>query len=116
MQFVYKPSGTPEAKWKRWDFAPAKMSNRDAEALEDLTDWTFLEWQQKLFAGSVRAVHAYLYLLLRKDDAKLKYDDVEFTDEEYDLEPSEAEEKALADADAGDQAETLDVEVDPKDE
>lgn len=112
MQFVYKPSGVPEDKWKRWDFAPAKMSNRDAEAIEDKTDWTFLEWQTKLFAGSVRAVHAYLWLQLRKDDARLSYDAVEFTDEEFDLVPSEAEVEALADEPEADQPEQVE---DPKD-
>lgn len=122
MKFVYKPSGTPKAKWKRWEWATAKMVNRDAELLEDLTDWTFIEWQSKFQKGSVKAVRAYLFMQLKKDTPGLEYDDIVFTDEEWDFELTKDEEARLAalngdpDALAAAKQEQADEEADPKDE
>lgn len=83
MEFVYKPDGAPE---QRWPFAPARMSNKESVLIERLTGWTFLEWQDQFFAGSVTAAHALLWILLRRKNPELDPDAVEFMFEEYDLE------------------------------
>lgn len=84
MVFEYRPDGVPEEKWRRWPFEPGRMSNREAEAIEDVTGWTFVQWQDRFFSGSMRAVHAALWVYLRRDKerADLEYDDLEFTDSE----------------------------------
>lgn len=103
MQFVYKPTGAPE---QRWDFNPDKLMSPEAEAIERLTGTTFGKWVEDIKAGSMLALRAYLWVMLKRKEPTLKADQVQFSFSEVDLEPSRdeletAREELQAKVDAG---------------
>jgi hypothetical protein len=63
---------------REWSYEPGELSSADAEAIEDVTGWTYEEFGQALWSGSVRAKRALLWVLRRRDDPRLPYDQVEF--------------------------------------
>lgn len=77
MQFNYQPEGTETPR--TWEYDPHKLMSPEAEAIERLTDMTFGEWQVAVQRDSIRALHALLFVLLRRDDKTLKYDQVQFS-------------------------------------
>lgn len=76
LHFHYSPEGVER---RTWEFVPLKMTNTEAEAVEELTDLTFMEWQDKLLRGSAVCIRAYLYVLLKRDKPKLTFDQVAFS-------------------------------------
>lgn len=70
-----------------------RLMNPEAEALEDVTDWSLDEIQMRLTRGSVKAIRALLWVLLKRTYQPLKYRDVEIMAEEValDYEPDEVE-------------------------
>jgi hypothetical protein len=87
-QFVYKPEGaTP----KKWDFDPSKLMSPEAIAIERLTGMTFGEWQDALSRGSMLALQALLYVLLKRETPTLKFDDVQFCNDDVDVELTDEE-------------------------
>lgn len=101
MQFIYKPEG---ADPKTWEFKPTKMLSVEAEAIEDVTGWTYTEFGEKFMAGSTKAYHALLWVLLRRSTPGLKYDAVQFAMDEISIDYSDEEKRALVAAmrEAGD--------------
>lgn len=73
--FVYQPEG---AEPREWAWAPLKMPSPDAELIEQLSGMLFSEWIEAVAAGSMKARHALLFVLLRKEQPGLKYDEVHF--------------------------------------
>src|SRR5207342_875621 len=57
-----------------------------AELIERETDWTFGEWLEKLGKGSMLAFHALLFVFLKREYPKMRWDEVQFTLSEVDLE------------------------------
>lgn len=89
-----KISYTPEGGERReWTYKPNKMLSIDAEAIERVTGWTFQEFGEKFMAGSALAQHALLWILLRKDNRGLKFSEVRFAMDEFDMD-FDAEERA----------------------
>jgi hypothetical protein len=98
MQFVYKPEG---ADVRRWDFAPEKLMNVESEAIERVTKMTYTEWAGAVERGSVTALHALLWVMLKRGEPTLTYEAVQFSLSEVDFELSDEESvEALAAMDA----------------
>ena len=88
MKLVYTPKGGDR---KVFEFEPLDMRNADAEAIEQHTGMTFMEWGEKLAAGSFTALHGLLFVLLRADDPGLQWGAVDFSMGELDFETDEEE-------------------------
>lgn len=88
MKFVYKPEGLPP---KEWEFEPAKLMSPECIAIEKLTGLTFSEWAESVKKGSVRSMHAYLWVLLKRESPTLQPKEVQFSPSEVDFEPSDDE-------------------------
>ena len=87
-KFVYKPEGVePES----WDFDPAKLMNPEAEAIERHTGMTYGEWLEALGKSSMLALHGLRYVFLKRKRPTLKWDDVQFSISEVDMEMSDEE-------------------------
>jgi hypothetical protein len=91
MQFTYTPDGSDEPQV--WDFSPDKLMSPEAEAIERQTGFTFAEWQDKVLSGSVTAIHGLLWVMLKRENPTLKYDQVVFAMGEVGLDFT-AEERA----------------------
>lgn len=82
MQLIYTPEG---AEPQRFDFRPGKLLSPEAEKIEELTGWSYMEFGEHLMKGSVKAYHALLFIFLRRQDPRISYDSVQFTFDEVDL-------------------------------
>lgn len=76
MQFVYTPEG---ADPKSWDFDPMKLLSPEAEAIERHTKMTYTDWLDRVSEGSMLALHGLLYVLLKRSDPTLKWEQVQFS-------------------------------------
>lgn len=94
MKFTYTPEG---GEPRSWDFKPRKLLNVESELIEDVTGWTYQEFGEKFMAGSTRAYHALLWILLKRTTPGLKYDAVQFSMDEVDVEPDDEEKRAMFD-------------------
>lgn len=88
MQFVYKPEGVEP---KRWDFDPDKLMSPEAEAIERLTKMTYGEWKEAVQRESITALHGLLYVMLKRTNPTLKWDEVQFSTSELDFELDDEE-------------------------
>lgn len=105
MQFVYTPEGGERLAWP---FDPMKLTSPEAMAIEKLTGMAFgSEWIESVQKGSMIAIHALLFVLLKRQRPQLKPDQVVFAFDEVGLEVDEDDEAALA-ADAEDGASEAD--------
>lgn len=83
---------------EEFDFDFASPSNRDVMVIEKVTDLTYKEWAEKVQAGSITALTALVYMLKRRGNPKLRFDDVEFNLGEFGIEGEvEAEDKETPD-------------------
>lgn len=94
-RFVYKPEGVEPHSW---DFDPNKLMNPEAEAIERLTGMTFGEWLQALGKSSMLALHGLLYVMLKRELPQLKWDDVQFSMSQVDIEIDDDEGAELLEA------------------
>lgn len=76
MIIKYAPTGGTEIVW---DFHPDQLSSLEAELLEDATGYSLDEFDERLLKGRVKCKRAVLWLRLRHDHPKLRFDEVEFT-------------------------------------
>lgn len=90
-KLVYHPDGVEPHEW---DFDPYKLLSPECMAIERVTGLTFEEWVSHLIRGSMVAVHAALWVLLRRDDPGLDPDDVVFTYDDFDVVPDPPVKKA----------------------
>lgn len=88
MRFIYAPEGVEK---RVWEFEPGKIMSPEGEAIERHTGMLFDEWQEKVQQGSMAAIHALLYVLLKREKPTLKYDQVQFSFSEIDWDYSDAE-------------------------
>lgn len=63
---------------KTFNFKPEKLMSAEAEAIEDVTDWTYQQFQQKFMLGSMKAWRAVLWVLLKREFPTLKHREVSF--------------------------------------
>lgn len=82
MRFSYKPEG---ADPREWDFDASKLLSPEAEAIERNTGMTYQEWQDSLRRGSMLAFHGLLYVMLKRSNPTLKWDQVVFSYGEVDF-------------------------------
>lgn len=90
MRLTYSPDGVDPM---HWDFTTGDLYEHEAEAMERQTGQTIAELGQALVKGSTTAVHAFLWVLMRRQEGRrgLKYDQVSFRLREVtiDLDPDE---------------------------
>lgn len=67
-------------------FRPSKLHSVEAEAIEDVTDWTYQEFQAKFLKGSMKAHRAAIWVLLKREFPTLKFKDLSFSSEEIEVE------------------------------
>jgi hypothetical protein len=91
-KFIYKPEGADPLSW---DFDPDKMKSSELIAIEEATGWTAAEWGDAAERGSVKAVNALLWVMLRRDRPGLDLDQVpDFDMTEIDFEADKPAPKA----------------------
>lgn len=87
-KFIYKPEG---AEPLSWTFDPEKMKSSEIMAIEKLTGLTYAEWADAAERGSITAVHALLFVLLRRDRPQLDASQVpDFELDEIEMQADEA--------------------------
>jgi hypothetical protein len=98
MIVVYKPEGATPREWK---FEPTRLMSPEVESLERLTGMTFGNWMTAVTDGSFTAIHGLLYVMLKRSNPTLKWDEVQFClddiDFKWEAEEAKAMFKALAD-------------------
>lgn len=82
MIFTYKPAGGTE---RVWEVKAGRLLSPEMEAIEKVTGVFYPEWNRTLLDGSVTAARALLWVLLKRENPTLKYDAVQFTYDEFDL-------------------------------
>lgn len=93
---TYKPSGQEP---QQWVYEPGKLRVSEAEAIEDRTGMPYGgDFKLALLKGNVRARRALLWTFLRRQHPALSYADVDFADEEVQLELDRDEVKAELEA------------------
>lgn len=91
-KFVYKPEGADPLSW---EFDPDKMKSSELILIEEMTGWTSAEWADYAERGSIKAVHALLYVFLKRDRPTLTAEQVpDFTMDELDFEADKPAPKA----------------------
>jgi hypothetical protein len=83
MIVTYKPADADE---QQWTFTPRKFPSHEAEAIENVTGWTWDEFAGQVMKGSVRARRALLWILLRRQHPIIKFADIAFNTDELELE------------------------------
>lgn len=81
-RLVYKPEGVEP---KSWPFDPEKMPSNELILIEQLTGMTFGEWADAITRGSMTALHAALWVLLRRADDTLEPSALVFTMDDVDV-------------------------------
>lgn len=88
MKFSYKPEGADEPRV--WQFDPNHMKSSEMMQVERMTGFTWAEWIDACARGSMTAVHALLFVLLKRDMPELDPNAVEFELDQIDIEADEA--------------------------
>jgi hypothetical protein len=89
VELVYRPDGQDV---QRWIFDARKIRQGEMEAVERRTGWPFAtEFLLNLQKGDSRARKALLWIMLRRQHPTLKYEDVDFANDEVVLEYDRAE-------------------------
>ena len=75
MRLTYSPEGaTPQT----WDYDPAKLLSSEAIAIEKATGMEFDgEYQASLLKGSIAARRALLWVLLKRGEPTLKFEQID---------------------------------------
>lgn len=74
MLLIYRPEGADE---RQWTFDPQKLLSSEAEAIEKVTGLTYEEFGQALVKGSAAARRALLWVYLKREDAPLRFSQVD---------------------------------------
>lgn len=61
-----------------WHFDANRLMSAEAEAIERHTGMTFVEFGQKLAMGSAIALHALVWVFLKRENPGVKFADVDF--------------------------------------
>lgn len=106
MKVTYRPEGAEPREWT--GVKRGKIMSPEAELIERHTGWRFGQWWDELFADSMLAAHALLYVLLKRSTPTIKWEDVQFCEDDYSLDPEldehrDARDTLVAIRDAGEQ-------------
>jgi hypothetical protein len=88
MYLVYTPDGSDE---QRWEYQPRKLRATEREMLEKRTERNFTEFTADCLQGNSLCRRALLFLFLRRDHPRTRWDDIDFTWDELRLEYSKQE-------------------------
>lgn len=88
MKFIYTPQG---AEPITFDYKPGRLLSPEAEKIEELTGWTYMEFGEHLMSQSMKAFHALLYIFLKRSNPTLKYEQVVFAFDEVDIDYDDSE-------------------------
>ena len=94
MKFTYMPSG---ADPQEWDYRADRLMNVEAEEIERVTGMRFAAFNTALLEQSSRAIHALLYIMLKRTIPTVKYDEVQFAMGEVELDFTRAEKVEIRD-------------------
>lgn len=94
MHFVYKPEG---AEPQRWEFDPDKLMSPEAEAIERHTGMDYSEWARRVGSGSMLALHGLLFVMLKRTEPTLRWDQVVFSIGDVDFELTDEETREARD-------------------
>lgn len=85
MRLVYHPEGSTEPQ--RWEISLGKFRSLEVEQIEKLTGFDYgNEFKARLMKGNALARRALLFVLLRRQHPTTKFHDVDFADDELQLE------------------------------
>jgi hypothetical protein len=106
---VYKPEGQPE---QRWHFLPGRLRTAEMIAIEKRAGVKYgQQFKQDLMMGGTSARQALLWTLLRREHHTIRFEDVDFADDELllvlDKDETLAEIEALESFDGITEAERL---------
>jgi hypothetical protein len=90
LKVIYTPEG---ADPREWDFDPGKMHDVEAIEIEKRTGLTYVEFGERFLKGSILARKALLFVLMKRTIPTLKWDELQFTISEVEVN-FDAEEKA----------------------
>lgn len=90
--FVYAPEG---AEPRRWRYAPEKLLSVEAEEIERRSGMPFGLWMTTMPMGSMVALRAFVYVMLRRETPGIDFESVQFAFDDVDFE--EADEAAETD-------------------
>ena len=76
-----------EYKEHVWTFDPNKFMNVELIAVERQIGMTSMEFQDGLNRGSVLAITALIWLMLKRHGMATPFDDIEFSSDEFDISP-----------------------------
>ncbi len=89
MYLVYQPEGQDEPT--RWRYNPKKLMAVEREDLERRTGRNFSQFTTDVLQGNSLCRRALLFTFLRRDHAKVKFEDIDFAWDELTLEYSRQE-------------------------
>ncbi|MFD9192996.1 hypothetical protein ACFWCA_32880 [Streptomyces phaeochromogenes] len=92
MIIVYSPEG---GEIHRWDLKEIRIMAVEAEAVERVTDLDWAAARAKIVKGSMLALRAVAWVLLKRDQPKLRYGDFQPAAAELDFQYSPAERAAI---------------------
>jgi hypothetical protein len=95
LKVIYTPEG---ADPREWDFDPGKMHDVEAIEIEKRTGLTYAEFGERFLKGSILAKKALLFVLMRRSIPTLKWDELQFTVEEVNVEFDADEKTKMVDA------------------
>jgi hypothetical protein len=91
MNIALKSKKLGEHEWN--EFKPNKMMSTEAEAIEGVTQMTFVQWGQALLNGNALCGRALVWVLLKRQNTNLRFKHVDFPIDELSVELDD-EEKA----------------------
>lgn len=89
MYLVYQPEG--QAEPTRWKYNPKKLMSIEREDIERRTQRNFAQFTTDVLQGNSLCRRALLFTFLRRDHAKVRFEDVDFAWDELRLEYSRGE-------------------------
>jgi hypothetical protein len=92
VHFVYTPEG---GERQEWPFSPRKLKASEAESLEKRAGWDLEEFMEHLAKGSILARRALLWMFLRRVHLSLRFEDVDFTVDEVEVQFDKGELTAI---------------------
>lgn len=87
-RLTYTPEG---ADPKVWDFSFGRLMSPERIAIEKHTGLGWVEVQRGFWANRGDVIHALLWVLLKRDIPTLRVNEVEFCDDEIDLDLNDDE-------------------------
>jgi len=73
----------------KYEFSEGSMTNLEAMAIEDVLGVTVGEWQDLLNRRSMRATTALVWMLRRREEPALKFEEVVFNPSSIDFDTSD---------------------------